>query len=114
MHKIYKMPFSKVYPHYVTKVVKKGGFQEDLDELIDWLTGYDKERLQYVLDHDIDFETFFKEAPELNADRTKITGVICGVRVEDLEPSIMKEIRYLDKIVDELAKGKSIDKIKRR
>lgn len=114
MHKIYKMPFSKVYPHYITKVVKKGRSQKELDDLIYWLTGYDEASLQYVLDNEIDLETFFKEAPNLNADRIKITGVICGVRVEDLEPSTMKEIRYLDKIVDELAKGKSIEKIKFR
>lgn len=113
-HKIYQMPVAKVYPHYVTKIVKKGRKQDELDALIYWLTGYDKVELENVISHGIDFETFFKEAPNLNPNRSKITGVICGIRVESMEPSTMKEIRYLDKVVDELAKGKSLEKIKRQ
>lgn len=113
-HRIYKMSVASVYPHYVTKAEKKGRTKEEVDEIIRWLTGYNQKELVEQLENQVDFETFFSNAPKLNPLRTLIKGVICGVRVEDIEEPLMKEIRYLDKLVDELAKGKSMDKILRK
>lgn len=112
-HRIYTTSFASVYPHYVNKVERKGHTKAELDEIIFWLTGYNQSTLQKVIDTKIDFETFFAQAPQLNPNVTKITGVICGYRVEEIENKLMQKIRYLDKLVDELAKGKSMDKILR-
>ena len=109
--KIFSMPFVKVYPLYIAKVEKKWRTKSEVDEVIKWLTGYDAKWLARVLDMWVDFETFFREAPLLNPARTSITGVICGYRIEEMEDGLMKEIRYLDKLVDELAKGKVMEKI---
>ena len=111
--KIFSMPFGKVYPLYIAKVEKKWRTKSEVDEVIMWLTGYDEVWLQRILDEWIDFETFFREAPLLNPARTSITGVICGYRIEEMEDGLMREIRYLDKLVDELAKGKTMEKILR-
>lgn len=113
-HKIFKMPFSNVYPHYVNKVEKKGRNKEELDEIICWLTGYDQKTLQQQIDSKTDFENFFDQAPRLNPNASKITGVICGHRVEEIDDPLMQKIRYLDKLVDELARGKSMEKILRK
>ncbi|GGD09822.1 DUF2200 domain-containing protein [Pontibacillus salipaludis] len=112
-HKIYTMSFASVYPHYVKKAEKKGRTKSEVDEIILWLTGYDQEKLEAQLEKQTDFETFFEEAPELNPSRAMIKGVICGVRVEEIEEPLMQEIRYMDKLVDELAKGKAMEKILR-
>ena len=112
-HRIYSMSFASVYPHYVAKVERKGRTKAELDEIIHWLTGYDADGLERVLDDKTDFETFFAEAPRMNPARTQITGLICGVRVEEVEEPLMREIRYLDKLVDELAKGRKMEKILR-
>ena len=109
-HRIYKMSFASVYPHYIAKAEKKGRTKAEVDEIIFWLTGYDSVKLQEIIDNKIDFETFFEEA-KLNPNVSKITGVICGYRVEEIEDKLMQQIRYLDKLVDELAKGKTMDKI---
>ena len=106
-HKIYTMSVAKVYPHYVTKAEKKGRTKSEVDEIIRWLTGYSQDELTAHLEKQTDFETFFAEAPKLNPSRTLIKGVICGVRVEDIEEPTMQEIRYMDKLIDELAKGKT-------
>lgn len=111
--KIYTMSFGSVYPHYVTKVEKKGRTTAELNEVIEWLTGYDEAALGEVIADGTDFETFFTEAPKLNAARAGITGVVCGIRVEEIEDPLMREIRYLDKLVDELAKGRKMEKILR-
>src|SRR5690625_4003065 len=113
-HRIYTMSVAKVYPHYITKAEKKGRTKSEVDEIIHWLTGYSQEELEALLENETDFETFFAEAPQLNSSRDMIKGVICGVRVEDIEEPIMQEIRYLDKLVDELAKGKKMEKILRK
>ncbi|WP_438313022.1 DUF2200 domain-containing protein [Sporosarcina sp. FA9] len=113
-HKIYTMSFAKVYPLYITKVEKKGRTKKEVDEIIHWLTGYSQNELEKVLEKQTDFETFFAEALEMNASRDLIKGVICGVRVEDIEEPVMREIRYLDKLIDELAKGKAMEKILRK
>lgn len=113
-HKIYDMAFASVYPHYVTKVEKKGRTKDELHEVITWLTGYDGAGLQQVLDEQISFEDFFAQAPALNPNRKLITGVICDIRVENIEEPLMQEIRYLDKVADELAKGKPLNKIMRK
>ena len=112
-HRIYSMSFASVYPHYVTKAGKKGRTKAELDEIIRWLTGYDEAGLAQVLEDRRDFEAFFAKAPALNPKRELITGVVCGVRVEEVEEELMREIRYLDKLVDELAKGKKMEKILR-
>lgn len=106
------MAFSAVYPHYVTKVEKKGRTKEELHEVINWLTGYDDKQLQSLIDDDVTFEVFFEKC-RLNSNVHLIKGVICGYRVEDMEDSLMKKIRYMDKLVDELAKGKKMEKILR-
>lgn len=108
------MSVTSVYPHYVTKAEKKGRTKTEVDEIIRWLTGYSQEELQAQLEKQTDFETFFAEAPRLNPSRTLIKGVVCGVRVEDIEEQTMQEIRYLDKLIDELAKGKAMEKILRK
>ena len=112
-HKIFAMAFASVYPHYITKAEKKGRTKEELDEIIFWLTGYDQKSLEEILSNRTDFETFFAEAPRLNPNVDKIKGVICGYRVEEIEDPLMQKIRYLDKLVDELAKGKAMEKILR-
>lgn len=112
-HKIFAMAFASVYPHYITKAEKKGRTKEELDEIIFWLTGYDQKSLEEILSNRTDFETFFGEAPRLNPNVDKIKGVICGYRVEEIEDPLMQKIRYLDKLVDELAKGKAMEKILR-
>lgn len=113
-HRIYKMAFAGVYPHYITKAEKKGRTKAEVDEIIFWLTGYSASDLTRILDERTDFQTFFDEAPQLNPNVTKITGVICGYRVEDIEHPLMQKIRYLDKLIDELAKGKKMEKILRQ
>ncbi|OLP65800.1 hypothetical protein BACPU_14180 [Bacillus pumilus] len=112
-HKIYTMSFAKVYPHYIAKAERKGRTKEEVDTIIRWLTGYSQEELQEQLDKETDIETFFAEAPQLHPSRRLIKGVICGVRVEDIEEETMQNIRYLDKLIDELARGKAMEKILR-
>ncbi len=112
-HKIYTTSFASVYPHYVTKAEKKGRTKTEVDEIIGWLTGYSQKELEAQLEKRTDFETFFAEA-SMNPSRNLIKGVVCGVRVEDIEEPTMKEIRYLDKLIDELAKGKAMEKILRK
>lgn len=111
--RIYKMPFASVYPHYITKAEKKGRTKEEVHEIIFWLTGYNEEKLQQILDDKTDFRTFFEEA-ELNPNTSMIKGMICGYRIEEIEEELMKNIRYLDKLIDELAKGKVMEKILRK
>lgn len=112
-HRIYTMSFASVYPHYITKAEKKGRTKSEVNEIIRWLTGYTQEELEAQLEKKVDFETFFAEAPKMNPSRNLIKGVICGVRVEDIKEPTMQEIRYLDKLIDELAKGKAMEKILR-
>jgi hypothetical protein len=112
--RVYKMKFASVYPHYIQKAEKKGRTKAELDTIICWLTGYTQKQLQQQIDKQTDFETFFAQAPQLNPNVSKITGVICGYRVEDIEDKLMQKIRYLDKLVDELAKGKTMEKILRK
>ena len=112
--RIFKMTFASVYPLYVKKVERKGRTTEELLAIIEWLTGYDEGSLQQQIDKKVDFETFFAQAPRMNPNVSKITGVICGYRVEEIEDKLMQQIRYLDKLVDELAKGKAMDKILRK
>ena len=111
--RVFRMAFASVYPHYVTKVEKKGRTKEELHTVIHWLTGYTEKGLQQVLDTKVDFRTFFDKAPKLNPNVGLITGVICGYRVEDIEDPLMQKLRYLDKLVDELAKGRAMEKILR-
>ncbi len=113
-HSISAIKFSKVYPMYVQKAERKKRTREEVDQIICWLTGYTKDGLQKQIDQDSDFATFFAQAPALNPARSLIKGVVCGVRVEDLEDPVERNVRYLDKLIDELAKGKSMDKILRR
>lgn len=112
--RIFKIPFASVYPLYIQKVEKKGRTKADVDAVIFWLTGYNKQTLQQQIDKKSDLETFFAQAPHLNPNISKITGVICGYRVEEIEDKLMQKIRYLDKLVDELAKGKTLEKILRK
>ena len=112
-HKIYTMPVAQVYPLYIAKVERKGRTKDEVDTIIHWLTGYGAEAFEQVLLNKTDFETFFAQAPALNPARKKVKGVICGVRVEDIEEPVMQEIRYMDKLIDELAKGKKMEKILR-
>ncbi len=113
-HRIFGTPFAKVYPMYVQKAERKGRTREEVDQLICWLTGYDAAGLQQQLDAQADFRTFFGEAPAMHPNRSLITGLVCGVRVEEVEDPLMRNIRYLDKLVDELARGKALDKILRQ
>jgi hypothetical protein len=108
------MKFASVYPHYINKAEKKGRTKAELDTIICWLTGYTQKQLQLQIDKQTDFETFFAQAPQLNPNVSKITGVICGYRVEEIEDKLMQKVRYLDKLVDELAKGKTMEKILRK
>ena len=112
--RVFKMSFAGVYPHYITKAEKKGRTKEEVDTIIFWLTGYNKKSLQKHIDKKTDFETIFAQAPKINPNVSKITGVICGYRVEEIEDKLMQKIRYLDKLVDELARGKSMEKILRK
>ena len=112
-HEIYAMSFAKVYPLYVAKAGKKGRTKEEVDEIIRWLTGYSQEELETQLEKEVDFESFFAQAPKMNPARSLINGVVCGVRVENIEEPLMQDIRYLDKLIDELAKGKAMEKILR-
>ena len=111
--RVFQMAFASVYPHYVAKAEKKGRTKQELHTVIHWLTGYDEAALQQVIEKRTDFRTFFAQAPQINPNVSKITGVICGYRVEEIEDKLMQQIRYLDKLVDELAKGKAMDKILR-
>lgn len=112
--KIFSMPLATVYPFYIQKAEKRGRTKEEVDTVIFWLTGYNRQALKKILDNKTDFKTFFDEAPLLNENASKITGVICGYRVEEIEDKLMQKIRYLDKLIDELAKGKAMDKILRK
>jgi hypothetical protein len=112
--RVYRMLFSGVYPMYVQKAEKKGRTKEEVDTLICWLTGYNKKALQAQIDKKVDFETFFAQAPALNPNASKITGMICGYRIEEIEDKLMQKVRYLDKLIDELAKGKAMEKIMRK
>src|SRR6185295_930840 len=112
--RIYGITFARVYPLYIAKVERKGRTKAEVDEIICWLTGYSIKDLQHHLAQETNFETFFAEAPHLNPARSLLTGVVCGVRVEDIEEPTMREIRYLDKLIDELAKGKAMEKILRK
>ena len=110
-HRIYTMSFASVYPHYVTKAKNKGRTKKEVNQIILWLTGYTENKLDSQIKKEVDFETFFKEAPKMNPARKLITGSVCGVKIEDIKEDLMREIRYLDKLVDELAKGKDMEKI---
>ena len=112
-HRIYTTSVASVYPHYVAKAEKKGRTKAEVDDIICWLTGYSHDQLEAALSKRTDFESFFAQAPQLNPSRTLIKGVVCGVRVEELEDPLMRDIRYLDKLIDELAKGKAMEKILR-
>ncbi len=112
-HRIYTVSVASVYPHYIAKAEKKGRTKAEVDEIIRWLTGYSERELKARLEDGTDFETFFAEAPGLNPSRALIKGVVCGVRVEEIEDPLMRELRYMDKLIDELARGKSMEKILR-
>lgn len=112
-HRIYSMSFASVYPHYLAKAEKKGRSKDEVDEIIRWLTGYTQKGLDAQITKKTNFEDFFAAAPKLNAARSEIKGVICGVRIEEIEDPLMREIRYLDKLIDELAKGRPMEKILR-
>jgi hypothetical protein len=112
--RVYAMSFAGVYPLYIAKVEKKGRTKKEVDEVIRWLTGYSQKGLETQIKKKVNLETFFAEAPQLNSARTLITGMICGVRIEDIEDPLMREIRYLDKLIDELAKGRPTEKILRK
>jgi hypothetical protein len=111
--RIYRILFSSVYPLYIKKAETKGRTKEEVDTIIFWLTGYNKETLQQQVDKKSDFKTFFAEAPQMNPNASKITGVICGYRIEEIEDELIQKMRYLDKLIDELAKGKKMEKILR-
>ena len=113
-HRVFAMEFAKVYPLYVQKAERKNRTKEEVDQIIFWLTGYDHEGLQRQIDQGNDFETFFAQAPAMNPNSSLITGVVCGVRVEQIEDPLMQKIRYLDKLIDELARGKAMEKILRQ
>lgn len=112
--RVYKMSVASVYPHYINKAERKGRTKDEVDEIIFWLTGYNADELQKHLEDRTDFKTFFDQAPMINPNVSKITGVICGYRVEEIEDELMQRVRYLDKLIDELAKGKKMDKILRK
>ncbi|MGV3764331.1 DUF2200 domain-containing protein [Parapedobacter sp.] len=114
IQRVYKMSFAGVYPHYVAKAEKKGRTQAEVDEIIYWLTGYDEQGLKRHIADKTDMETFFTDAPQIHPNASKITGVICGYRVEEIEEPLMRKVRYLDKLIDELAKGKAMEKILRK
>ena len=112
--RVYRMSFAGVYPMYLQKAERKGRTKEEVDTIIFWLTGYNKQTLQKQINNKVDFETFFAQAPQLNPNVSKITGVICGYLVEEIEDKLMQKVRYLDKLIDELAKGKAMEKILRK
>jgi hypothetical protein len=112
--RIFTTSFASVYPFYIQKAEKKGRTKEEVDVIICWLSGYSQQALQQQIDKNIDFETFFAQAPQINENASKITGVICGYRLEEIEDQLMQKIRYLDKLIDELAKGKTMEKILRK
>jgi hypothetical protein len=112
--RVFRITFSSVYPHYIAKAEKKGRTKEEVHAVIRWLTGYNEKALQQQIDKKVDLETFFAKAPRINPNASKITGVICGYRVEEIEDTLMQQIRYMDKLVDELAKGKAMEKILRK
>ena len=111
--RVFKMAFASVYPHYVAKVEKKGRTKEELHRVLQWLTGYTEASLQKQIEKKVDLETFFAKAPRINPNVTKITGTVCGIRVEEIDDKLMQKIRYMDKLIDELAKGRAMDKILR-
>jgi len=113
-HRIYTTSFASVYPLYVAKAEKKGRTKAEVDQILSWLTGYGQKELEAQLENRTDFKTFFAKAPKINPSRALITGVVCGVRVEEIKEPTMREVRYLDKLIDELAKGKTMDKILRK
>ncbi|WP_108126488.1 DUF2200 domain-containing protein [Saccharospirillum mangrovi] len=113
-HRIFTMPFAKIYPAYIQKAERKGRTQSEVDTIINWLTGYDAAGLQQQLDQQTDVETFFAQAPAMNPNTALIKGVVCGIRVEEVEDPLMQKIRWLDKLIDELAKGKAMEKILRQ
>lgn len=112
--RVFKISFASIYPMYIQKAEKKGRTKEEVDTVILWLTGYTKKSLQQQIDKKVDLETFFAQAPQLHPNSSKITGVICGYRIEEIEDTLMQKIRYMDKLVDELAKGKTMEKILRQ
>ncbi|MFD1166578.1 DUF2200 domain-containing protein [Sphingobacterium daejeonense] len=112
--RVYKMSFARVYPHYIAKAEKKGRTKEEVDEIIFWLTGYNENDLKRILEDKTNFEDFYNNAPRFNPNASLITGVICGYRVENIEEPLMQKLRYLDKLIDELAKGKPMEKILRK
>jgi hypothetical protein len=112
--RVYKMSFARVYQLYIAKADKKGRTKAEVNTIIFWLTGYNEKTLQEQIDNKTDFETFFAKAPQINANVSKITGVICGYRVEEIEDKLIQQVRYLDKLIDELAKGKAMEKILRK
>ena len=114
LERVYKLKVSSVYPHYIAKVERKGRTKAEVDTVIEWLTGYDAAGLKKVLDNGVDFQTFFAQAPQLNPNAPKITGTICGYRIEEIEDEVMRKVRYLDKLVDEIAKGRPMEKILRK
>jgi len=114
IEKVYKLIFASVYPHYLKKTETKGRTKAELDTIICWLTGYTQKQLQQQIDKKVDLETFFAQVPQLNPNVSKITGVICGYRVEEIEDKLMQKIRYMDKLIDELAKRKTMEKILRK
>lgn len=113
-HKIYSMPFATVYPHYITKVERKGRKREEVDQAITWLTGYTSEDIKKLIENQTTFKDLFENAPKINNNAVLIKGVICGVRIEEIEHPLMKNIRYMDKLVDEIAKGRPMEKILRK
>jgi len=113
-HRVYRYSFASIYPLYIAKAEKKGRTQAEVDAVIEWLTGYDKPRLEQVIEQKADLEAFFAQAPALNPSRELIRGVVCGVRVEEIGEPLMREIRYLDKLIDELARGRKMDSILRK
>ena len=113
-HRVFTMPFSSIFPLYIQKAEKKGRTKKEVDDIIFWLTGYDQHSLQQQIRDEVTMETFFHEAPHMNPNASLIKGVICGYRVEEIEDKLMRQIRYLDKLVDELAKGKAMEKILRK
>jgi hypothetical protein len=114
LERVYKMSFATVYPLYIAKAEKKGRSKEEVDEIVAWLTGYSSSQLKDVIEKKTNFEDFFNQAPSMNPNVSKITGLICGYRVEEIEDPIMQKVRYLDKLIDELAKGKAMEKILRK
>ena len=114
IERVYRMSFASVYPLYLKKAERKGRAKSEVDEIIFWLTGYNAKTLQTLIDNKTDFKTFFTQAPQMNPNVSKITGVICGYRIEEIEDKVIQQVRYLDKLVDELAKGKTMEKILRK